>query len=187
MSSANDTESFFLNVNGQVYGPYSRASVSQYLEEGRINAGSLIATEASGAYRPIKDMISFAGALRELQARRTPRARAAEQRAESGAHAQTELANIVIVTDIRSAAAQDFEARLAALGRAARLFGSVFILRTPHSAAQLRHSLSQILQNGDRFFLVDATRERLAWFNLGPEIDAHVRQVWGRPLDESQH
>ena len=46
----------------------------------------------------------------------------------------------------------------------------------------IRNTLSQTLERGDRFVVVDATRDRLAWFNLGPEVDVRISKVWNGPL-----
>ncbi len=182
-----EDETYFLRIGGQVFGPYTHASILHYLDEGRVAPSSFIATRSDGDYRAIAQLVTFAPKVRDIQdrkgfGRRAPNGENATDVSGAEAH-DAQLANVVIVTDIQSAAALDFETRLQALGRAARIFGSVFVLRTHHSAAQLRHSLGQMLSRGDRFFLVDATRERLAWFNLGPEVDAHLRQIWSQPLD----
>jgi hypothetical protein len=29
-------------------------------------------------------------------------------------------------------------------------------------------------------FVVDATRDRAAWFNFGPEADTRIRRLWAR-------
>lgn len=180
-------ETYFLRIGGQIFGPYSHASILHYLDEGRVVPSALIATRPDGDFRAIAQFVTFSPKVREIQDRKGFGRRTLHgENGTDGAGAEghdSELANVVIVTDIQSAAALDFETRLQALGRAARIFGSVFVLRTHHSAAQLRHSLGQMLSRGDRFFLVDATRERLAWFNLGPEVDAHLRKIWSQPLD----
>jgi hypothetical protein len=54
----------------------------------------------------------------------------------------------------------------------------VWLVRTQKSAGVMRNTLSQTLDQGDRFAVIDATRERLAWYNLGPEVDVRIREVW---------
>ncbi len=58
----------------------------------------------------------------------------------------------------------------------------MWLLRTRHSAGIIRNKLSQTLEQGDRFVVIDASRDRFAWFNLGPEVDVRVSKVWNGPL-----
>jgi hypothetical protein len=32
--------------------------------------------------------------------------------------------------------------------------------------------------------VIDASRDRLAWFSLGPEVDVRLGNVWNAPLRE---
>ena len=44
----------------------------------------------------------------------------------------------------------------------------------------IRNVLVQQLGKLDVLFVVDATRDKAAWFNFGPEADARIRRNWAR-------
>ena len=75
-----------------------------------------------------------------------------------------------------------FMAALESMGAICELSSGLWLLRTRHSAGIIRNALSQTLEQGDRFVVVDASRDRFAWFNLGPEVDVRVSKVWNGPL-----
>jgi hypothetical protein len=56
----------------------------------------------------------------------------------------------------------------------------VWILRGAASAAHLRNELSHLLERNDKLLVVDASRDRSAWFNLGRDADQRIRELWGR-------
>ena len=64
------------------------------------------------------------------------------------------------------------------LGPAYKISTNVWVVHTPTGAPEVVNSLTQHLGSTDRLFVVDATRNRTAWFNMGPETDAKIRQVW---------
>jgi hypothetical protein len=68
------------------------------------------------------------------------------------------------------------------MGVVCDLAPGLWLVRTRFSAGVIRNTLSQTLERGDRFVVVDATRDRLAWFNLGPETDVRIAKVWNGPL-----
>lgn len=175
----------YVRVSDSVYGPYSVHAIHAFVHEGRIGARSLVAATPEGPFEPLRSHAEFSDLFPHLT--RQPLAADDHQTPRLAPHHATvkdkTLNNVVIFIDLQTTSANDLQQRFRALGRAVHLFGSVFILRTALSAAQLRHSISQILGSRDCFFLVDATNERLAWFNLGPEVDAHIRLVWSQPVE----
>jgi hypothetical protein len=75
-----------------------------------------------------------------------------------------------------------FMAALESMGAVCDLAPGLWLVRTPHSSGVIRNALSQTLERGDRFVVMDCTRDRFAWFNLGPEVDARINTVWNAPL-----
>ena len=73
-------------------------------------------------------------------------------------------------------------AALESMGAVCDLAPGLWLVRTRFSAGVIRNTLSQTLERGDRFVVIDATRDRLAWFNLGPEVDVRIGKVWNGPL-----
>jgi len=42
----------------------------------------------------------------------------------------------------------------------------------------LRNTLSQCLTRDDRLFLLDSFANKTAWFNIGADMDARIRELW---------
>lgn len=181
----------YVRVADSIYGPFSVDAIEAFVQEGRVGARSLVAPTPEGPFEPLRARVEFSDLFPHLirqplstDDRQAPAAASAPVLARRHANAQDKpLNNVVIFIDLQTTSPNDLQQRFRALGRAVHLFGSVFILRTALSAAQLRQSISQILGSRDCFFLVDATNERLAWFNLGPEVDSHIRMVWSQPIE----
>ncbi|HJS79698.1 MAG TPA: hypothetical protein VJ748_03670, partial [Vitreimonas sp.] len=100
--------------------------------------------------------------------------------------AQVEAANVFVHAEIVSASWNAFVAALESMGAVCDLAPGLWIVRTRFSAGVVRNTLSQTLDRGDRFVVIDATRDRLAWFNLGPEVDVRIGKVWNGPLREEK-
>jgi hypothetical protein len=47
----------------------------------------------------------------------------------------------------------------------------------------IRNQLVQQLGKLDVLFVVDATRDKAAWFNFGPEADSRIRRNWARTTE----
>jgi hypothetical protein len=93
-----------------------------------------------------------------------------------------EAANVFIHVEILSGSWNAFMAAMEGMGFLCELASGLWLLRTRYSVGVIRNTLSQTLERGDRFVVVDATRDRLAWFNLGPEVDVRITKVWNGPL-----
>ncbi|MEM8921508.1 MAG: hypothetical protein AAGB25_09055, partial [Pseudomonadota bacterium] len=76
------------------------------------------------------------------------------------------------------AGSQDFEDVLHETGRFARAGGDMWVLRADVTLPQLRNRLSKVMRKDEQMIIVNATKNRIAWFNLGPENDIAVRSVW---------
>lgn len=84
----------------------------------------------------------------------------------------------VVMAEIRSANGMDFLQALQSQGIAQRIGDSVWLLKSAVSAEQLRNSLSQTLGADDRLFILDSFANQTAWFNIGAEMDARIRDLW---------
>lgn len=93
---------------------------------------------------------------------------------------QTEPANFAIIFDLKSRGTNKLEEHIMSLGRTVRIMPGVWLLSATMTSGAIRNQLMKYFSTTDTFFIVDATRDKLAWFNLGPEIDSSIRQVWRR-------
>lgn len=160
---------WWVQVRGRAYGPYSLAQMTGFVEEGRVRP----ATHVSDA--PTKGWVE----ARRVDALMAPMRGAAFA---TDAPANAEAANVFVHAEIVSGAWGAFMAALESMGPLCDLAPGLWLVRTRHSAGVIRNTLSQTLEKGDRFVVIDATRDRLAWFNLGPEVDVHISKVWNGPL-----
>ncbi len=195
-----------LEVNNRIYGPYTGHALRQYVSEGRIAAFSIVArtgqpageedwmqAAADPALAPLfamKDLVPAAAAQPQGQPAAAPATPAATapareapaqygpRKSQIDRRAKPTSFNIMIVTDVKSRSSGPLETAIMSLGPAYKISANAWVVHTPSGAPEVVNSLTQHLGGSDRLFVVDATRNRTAWFNMGPETDAKIRQVW---------
>ncbi len=59
-----------------------------------------------------------------------------------------------------------------------RIGDAVWLVRSSHSAEQLRNTLSQTLNQQDRLFIMVSDIAKPAWFNIGADLDHRIRELW---------
>lgn len=171
-----------INVSGQVYGPYTGHQIKAFAEEGRLAPHSIVQSGEQGPWiTAIDDPVL--GQLFAQESKPLPAAKPITAQPQTTAAA--EAANFVVIADLKSRGTGHFEATLNKLGANYRLNPSVWIVHTEHTAAGLRNELVPHLGNTDTLVIIDATRGKTAWFNLGPEADAKIRKVWKRTGDKA--
>lgn len=89
-------------------------------------------------------------------------------------------ANYLIVFDLKSRGHTRLEEAIMALGPATQVMSGVWVLHSHLTSGAIRNNLVKHFGATDSLFIVDASRDRTTWFNLGPEADAHIRKVWRR-------
>jgi hypothetical protein len=165
------TMTWFVKVEGRVYGPYTGAQMRAFVAEGRVAAHSLVSAERDGAF-------SQAGETAQLKAWLDEARRAPNEKRPLPADAKT--ANFIIAAEIAAESRAGFEAAIAEFGDVQPISSGVWILRGAATAAHLRNELSHLLERKDKLLVVDASRDRSAWFNLGRDADQRIRELWGR-------
>jgi hypothetical protein len=167
-TKVNTAPQWWVQVRGQAYGPYSFAQLSRFVDEGRVRPSTPVSQQPEQGWTEARRV---EGLLAPVRA--TP---AAEQSNVA------EDANVFVFAEIRSGAWMAFMAALESMGALAELAPGLWLVRTRFSAGIIRNTLSQTLERGDRFVVMDASRDRLAWFNLGPEVDVRIGHVWNGAL-----
>ncbi len=178
-----------INVSGQVYGPYTGHQIKAFATEGRIAPHSIVQSGSGPWITAIDDPVLgqlFVQPVPEISAaeKAPPAARAVSNPVHRAAAQDAGSANFVVIADLRSRGSGPFEAAIAKMGDCYRLNGVVWLLHTDHTAGAIRNELVQHLGHSDNLVIVDATRGKTAWFNLGPEADAKIRKVWKRTGDK---
>jgi hypothetical protein len=179
--------SWRINVSGQVYGPYSGQQIRAFATEGRLAPHSIVQSGEGPWITAIDDPVLAQLFVQKQPQKASPPAQpqtfGARAAAESAA-AEPASANFVVIADLRSRGSGPFEGAIARLGEAYRLNPLVWLLHTDRTAGTIRNELIQHLGHSDHLVIVDATRGKTAWFNLGPEADSKIRKVWKRPADK---
>lgn len=91
-----------------------------------------------------------------------------------------EYGNFVLIFDVKSRGHGRLEEDIMGMGKAVKILPGIWLLHGPYTAGSIRNQLLHHFGTLDSFFIVDATRDKLAWFNFGPEVDSQVRTVWRR-------
>ncbi len=90
-----------------------------------------------------------------------------------------ERGRFVIVADMEVAArSPGLEEEIFNLGPAYSLMPQAWLLISDQPINVIRNALVQKLGKMDMLFIVDATHNKAAWFNFGPESDTRIRRVW---------
>lgn len=172
MNSGHDTSQparqWFIQVDGQAYGPFDDRTLWSYMIEGRVSAQSLISQSANTGYRPVSSDPGLMNWLAQATDTQTP------------PHPAENIPPTIfmIMAEIRSGRGMNFLQSLQSLGPTQRIGGSVWILRARTKAQTLRDVLSQPLGPDDRLFILDSFANETAWFNLSPEMDTQIAQLW---------
>jgi hypothetical protein len=164
-----------LRVNDALYGPYTGHQLRRYHAEGRLAGHSMVSREdgtASEAQWHTATSDSILGAFFKL----TPAG--AQPIPHFGQRVENAGSKYVLIIDLKSRPSTELEASILALGRAHRVAPNVWLFAGAHTMTGLRNHLTQFLGQGDSMLLIDANQARAAGYNLGPENDILVRQVW---------
>jgi len=163
------TRHWYIQVDNQAYGPFDDRTLWSYMIEGRVSAQSLVSQSANTGYR----LVSSDPGLMNWLAQATDRPTQHQQQAPD-----VPPTVFMIMAEIRSGRGMNFLQSLQSLGSTQRLGGSVWILQARTKAETLRDVLSQPLGADDRLFILDSFANETAWFNLSPEMDKQIAQLW---------
>jgi hypothetical protein len=183
--------SWMVNVGGRAYGPYTDAQMAAFAAEGRLAPQSLIARQGEVLYRVAGEEAELAHlfwgtpvnsrpAPGQEGAASEPRVRGAFGKSKEPAQKQGELAQLVIIADMKSRSISGLEEQIHKLGQAYALMPQVWLLRTDQSANAVRNQLTPSLGKLDVLFVIDASNNKAAWFNFGPEAESRIRRIWSR-------
>jgi hypothetical protein len=176
--------SWTISVAGRTYGPFSDEQMQAFAAEGRLARQSLVARAGGAEFRRAADepalafIFSSAAPACEAVAQRLHREAPAgfgrnEDHSQSG-----EVSHFVIMADMKSGSIAKLEEEIATLGPVCAILPQVWLLKTEGSVNMVRNILVQQLGKLDVLFVADATHDKAAWFNFGPEVDARIRRIW---------
>ena len=151
-------------VNGTVYGPYTLGQMQGFIHERRISSLTRVARGETAEFAPAAEQPQLQSLF--------------ETRADRDEETEAEPANYLIATRLAGTGEMQFMGALNRLGTFAEVMPGVWILRSKVRQAKVRDRLQAVVGLEDQVMIANATNGRLAWLNLGPEADIHIRQVW---------
>ncbi len=177
------SDTWFVNVQGRAYGPYSDQQMEGFVAEGRLAAHSLITRAGDTEFHSAGDEPAFAALFAQNKAKAEAIQPAEPVAAHSfGRHELEETpadrSHFIIIADMKSRSVQGLEEEIYNLGPAYPLLPQVWLVATEQPVNTVRNLLIQKLGKLDVLFVVDATNNKAAWFNFGPEADSRIRRIW---------
>ncbi len=158
---------WYVQVEGQIYGPYETGQMLAYIREGRIVPDSKVTQNRSGTFMSAGQSVLF----QPMQTIDNPTPRSpAPQVANSTV--------FLVMAEISSENGMRFLHLIQRLGTAQRIGDTVWLLRSNMSIEFLREQLAASLTRQDRLFIMDSFNNRTAWHNIGADIDERIRALW---------
>lgn len=178
-------EMWFVSVEGRSYGPYPLDQMRGFIAEGRVLPQSLVGQPESESLGPAIDDPILGPLFRPVSARASAVSQPLKlsepaPRKFGQDDATEETSHIVVIADMKSGSINGLEEAIFNLGQVSPVLPQVWILTTNRSVNGVRNALMQKLGKIDMLFLVDATHDKIAWHNFGPEAESRIRRAWTR-------
>lgn len=179
-----------IKANDRCFGPYTLEQMRSFMSEGRLAAHSMVAPDAGANFAPASSYAELSTLFRPAAVAQPapqptqPRpvfftaegdlgATYAVREAETSAQSR-----FIIIAEMKSRSITGLEQEIQRCGIAIQLMPQAWLLTSEMTINALRNLLIQRLGRIDMLFIVDASHNKAAWFNYGPENDARIRRVW---------
>jgi hypothetical protein len=176
-----------IKANERCYGPYAAEQMRSFAAEGRLAPHSLVARDGAKQFCHASQDEELAQLFRPAPQR--PVFFTAEgdigQQNFGRQEDETTHSHFVIVADMKSRSISGLEEEIFKCGQAIAIMPQAWLLSSEMSINALRNALVQKLGRIDMLFIVDATRNKAAWFNYGPEADSRIRRVWQKAQESA--
>jgi hypothetical protein len=153
------------------YGPYPRSRLLDFLREGRVTASTFLCCGTDADYHRADHHPNLRWDFKAPRKRKF-----GDPKLEAG-ETEVPVCNYFIAARLL-AGNERFEKVLRDAGKMSRAAGDMWVLRSKQTVHQLRNQLTMIMKPHEHFIIVNASKDRLAWFNIGVEADIGVRSVW---------
>jgi hypothetical protein len=173
--------SWTISVAGQVYGPYSVEQMRAFAAEGRLARQSLVAPAGESEFRRASNDPELASIFQQPKnkgAVAQPLQRDQRDFGRAEASRSGDCSHMLIVADLKSGSIAKLEEEIATLGQSLAILPQAWLLASEASVNTVRNKLVQQLGKLDVLFVADASSNKAAWFNFGPEVDARIRRLW---------
>lgn len=172
--------SIFVKIAERVYGPYTREQIDGFLREGRLSFKTMASWSNIDGFQPLIELLQQSeqpNTTREENNQVASIESTDEANLSFQAKSEHALHAYLIIADIHTGAASVFEDQILSAGTTVKLMPSTWYLVSEAPLTGLRAQLSRVLPPTDRFIIVDPVRNRMAWHNLGVEVDARLRMA----------
>jgi hypothetical protein len=172
--------SWTISVAGQVYGPYSLKQMCAFAAEGRLARQSLVAPAGEPEFRRASDDPELASIFQPKNegAVAQPLQRDQREFGRAAGSRNGDCSHMLIVADLKSGSIAKLEEEIATFGQSLAILPQAWLLASQASVNTVRNKLVQQLGKLDVLFVADASSNKAAWFNFGPEVDARIRKIW---------
>lgn len=176
-----------IRANDRSYGPYTLEQMRSFAGEGRLAAHSLVARGTDAQHTAASEDPDLAPLFRPAQPQPqrpvffTAEGDIGPARQESQSTPQSRF---VIMAEMKSRSIAGLEEEIYKCGQATMVMPQAWLLSSEMTINALRNTLVQKLGRIDMLFIVDATRNKAAWFNYGPEADSRIRRVWQKAQEQ---
>jgi len=177
MATQMGSDRWWVFVEGRVHGPFTRAQMLTFTEEGRIAADTNIRAHTDTQWRIAGDVAWLAGAL---LTHAQPNPKPANDR-EGQAHPAKPINHLLVWAEIRSGVNISIADGVAALGPYAEITPGFWAIQCEGTVEDARKMLLPRLGVGDRMLVIDASHDRIGWINLGPVLEAKLKALWRDP------
>ena len=160
-------------IQSTAYGPYTLGQLQGFIEDGRIGLQTKVAKGDGAAFVAAEIIPELQPALRK----KLLSAKNKRQEEKPGTPH-----NFIIVTKLSGGhgASQALMQTINSFGSFGETMPGIFVLRSKAKLSTIQQRLNAAVSARDRVLIVDATSNRLGWFNLGPEADVHLRSIWDK-------
>ena len=186
------TATWTISVNGRSYGPYTAEQMRAFAAESRLAAHSLVARAGEDQYRPASQDAELAPLFRPAAAPTPARpvffTADGDSQQNFGRHeepAGAERSHFIIIADMKSRSISGLEEEVFKLGPAYPILPQAWIVSSELQINAIRNALVQKLGKLDILFIVDATRDKAAWFNFAPEGESRIRRIWQKVQEQT--
>ena len=187
------SDNWTISVNGRSYGPYTGSQMQIFAAEGRLAPQSLVARGDENQFHAAGDdpvLSAFFRPATPAPASRPTQFFTAEGNEEIqptfgrvDEDAVGERSHYLIMADMKSRSISGVEEEIFNLGPAVAIMPQAWLLCSEMPINVIRQTLVQKLGKLDMLFVADATHDKAAWFNFGPEVDSRIRRIWQRMPD----
>jgi hypothetical protein len=175
-----------IKANDRCYGPYAAEQMRSFASEGRLAPHSLVARDGETDFRHASEDEELALLFRPAPQRPVFFTADGDQPNFGRQEGETAtLTHFVIIADMKSRSISGLEEEIFKCGQAIAIMPQAWLLSSEMSINALRNALVQKLGRIDMLFIVDAARNKAAWFNYGPEADSRIRRVWQKAQESA--